>query len=69
MYKTRRKQQRGDTRALFRETGDTKGSFCPKMGTEKDIKGRDLADAEEIKKRWKEYTEELYKRDTDELDD
>ena len=39
------------------------------MGTIKDRGGRELRDAEEIKKRWKEYTEELYKRDTDELDD
>ena len=39
------------------------------QGTIKDIKGRDLVDAEEIKKRWKEYMEELYKKDSDVLDD
>ena len=39
-----------------------KGTFCPKMGTIKDRKSRDLVDSEEIKKRWKEYMEELYKK-------
>ena len=43
--------------------GDIKGIFCPKMGTIKGINGRDLVDTEEIKKRWKEYLEELYKKD------
>ena len=51
--------KRGKTRDLFRKTGDIKGTFCPKMGTIKDINERDLVDAEEIKKRYKEYTEEL----------
>ena len=51
--------RRGKTRDLFRKTGDTKGTFCPKMGTIKDINEGDLVDAEEIKKRYKEYTEEL----------
>ena len=59
----------GNTRDLFRSTGDTKGSFCPKMCAIKDIKSRYLADTEEIKKRWKEYTEKLCKKDPDELDD
>ena len=54
--------RRGNTRDLFRSTGDTKGSFCPKMCAIKDIKSRGLADTEEIKKRWKEYMEELYKK-------
>ena len=49
----------GKTRDLFRKIGDIKGIFCPKMGTIKDRNGRDLVDAEEIKKRWKEFTEEL----------
>ena len=49
----------GKTRDLFRKTGDIKGTFFPKMGTIKDINERDLVDAEEIKKRYKEYTEEL----------
>ena len=51
--------RRGKTRDLFRKTGDIKGTFFPKMGTIKDINERDLVDAEEIKKRYKEYTEEL----------
>ena len=58
----------GNTRDLFRSTGDTKGSFCPKMCAIKDIKSRYLADTEEIKKRWKECMKELYKKDSDELD-
>ena len=49
----------GKTRDLFGKLGNIKGAF-PKMGTIKDKDGRDLVDAEEIKKRWKEYTEELY---------
>ena len=52
--------KRGNTRDLFRKIGNIKGAFCPKMGTIKDKNGRDLVDAEEIKKRWKEYMEELY---------
>ena len=43
-------------------------AFCPKMGTIKDKNGRDPVDTEEIKKRWKEYMEELYKKDLNELD-
>ena len=69
MYKTSKKQQKGKTRHLFREIGDIKGTFCPKMGTIKDRDGRDLIDNEEIKNKWKEYTEELYKKDTDGLGD
>ena len=53
---------------LFRKTGNIKGIFCPKMGTIKDRNGRDLVDAEEIKNRWKEYMEELYKKDLNEPD-
>ena len=45
-------------RNLFRKTGNIKGTFRPKMGTIKDRNGRDLVDAEEIKMKWKEYTEE-----------
>ena len=55
-------------RDLFRKTGDIKGTYCPRMGTIKDINGRDLVDAEEIKKRWKEYTEKLYKKDPNKPD-
>ena len=50
----------GKTRDLFKETGDTKGTFHTKLGTVKEKSGKDLV-AEEIKKRWKEYTE-LYKK-------
>ena len=42
---------------------DTKGTFQEKMGSTKDINGRDLTEAEDIKKRWQEYTEELYRKD------
>ena len=51
----------GKTRDFFKKTGDTKGTFHAKMGTIKDRNGMDLAEAEDIKKRWQEYTEELYK--------
>ena len=52
--------RKGKTRDLFKKTGNIKGTFHPKLGTIKDRNGQDLIDAEEIKKRWKEYTEELY---------
>ena len=52
----------GKTRDLFKKTGDTKGIFHAKMGSIKDRNGRDLTEAEDIKK-WQEYTEELYKKD------
>ena len=50
------------TRDLFKKIRDTKGQFHAKMGTIKDRNGMDLTEAEDIKKRWKEYTEELYKK-------
>ena len=53
----------GKTRDLFKKIGDTKGTFHAKMGTIKDRNGIDLTEAEDIKKRWQEYTEELYKKD------
>ena len=56
------------TRDLFRKIGDIKGTLCPRMGTIKDRNGRDLVDTDEIKKRWKQYTEERYKKDLNELD-
>ena len=56
------------TSDLFRKIGNIKGIFHPKMGTIKERNVRDLVDAEEIKKRWKEYTEELYKKDISEPD-
>ena len=53
----------GKTRDLFKKIRDTKGTFHAKMGTIKDRNGMDLAKAKDIKKRWQEYTEELYKKD------
>ena len=50
-------------RDLFKKIRDTKGTFHAKMGLIKDRNGIDLIEAEDIKKRWQEYTEELYKRD------
>ena len=51
------------TRDLFKKIRDTKGTFHAKMGSIKDTNGMDLTEAEDIKKRWQEYTEELYKKD------
>ena len=51
----------GKTRDLFKKIKDTKGTFHAKMGSIKDRNGRDLTEAEDIKKRWQENTEELYK--------
>ena len=53
----------GKTRDLFKKIRDTKGTFHAKMGTIKDRNGTDLTEAEDITRRWQEYTEELYKRD------
>ena len=53
----------GKTRDLFKKIGDTKGTFHAKMGSIKDRNGMDLTEAEDIKKRWQKYTEELYKKD------
>ena len=53
----------GKTRDLLRKIRDTKGNFHAKMGTIKDRNGMDLTEADNIKKRWQEYTEELYKKD------
>ena len=52
----------GNTRDLFKKIRDTKGTFHAKMGSIKDGNGMDLTEAEDIKKRWQEYTEELYKK-------
>ena len=52
----------GKTRDLFKKTTDTKGTFHAKMGTIKDRNGRDLTEAEDIKKTWQEYTEDLYNK-------
>ena len=58
----------GKTRDLFKKIRDTKGTFHAKMGTIKDTNGKDLTEAEDIKKRWQEYTEELYKNDLNDPD-
>ena len=58
----------GKARELFKKIRDTKGSFHAKMGTIKDRNGMDLTEAEDIKKRWQEYTEELYKKDLHDKD-
>ena len=50
------------TRDLFKKTGDIKGTFLAGMGMIKDRNGKDLTEAEEVEKRWQEYTEELYKK-------
>ena len=58
----------GKTRNFFKKIRDTKGIFHAKMGTIKDRNGMDLTEAEDIKKRWQEYKEELYKKDLHDLD-
>ena len=58
----------GKTRDLFKKIRGTKGTFHAKMGTVKDGNGKNLTEAEEIKKRWQEYTEELYKNGLNDLD-
>ena len=52
----------GKTRDLFKKIRDTKGTYHAKMGSIKDKNGMDLTEAEDIKKRWQEHTEELYKK-------
>ena len=56
------------TRDLFKKIRDTKGTFHAKIDSIKDRNGRDLTEAEDIKKRWQEYTEELYKKDLHDSD-
>jgi len=58
----------GKTRDLFKKIRDTKGTFHAKMGSIKDRNGMDLTEAEDIKKRWQEYIEELYKKDLHDQD-
>ena len=58
----------GKTSELFKKIRDTKGTFHAKMGQIKDRNGMDLTEAEDIKKRWQEYTEELYKKDLHDQD-
>ena len=52
----------GKTRDLFKKTGVTKGIFHTKIGTIKDKNSKDLTEADEIKKKWQEYTEEMYRK-------
>ena len=58
----------GKTRDLFKKIRDTKGTFHAKMGSKKDSNGMDLTEAEDIKKRWQEYTEDVYKKDLHDQD-
>ena len=58
----------GKTRDLFKKLRDNKGTFYTKMSSIKDRNGRDLTEAEDIKKRWQEYMEELYKKDLHDQD-
>ena len=58
----------GKTRDLIKKIRDTKGTFHAKMGTRKDRNGTDLTEAEDIKKKWQEYTDELYKKDLNDPD-
>ena len=58
----------GNTRDFFRKITDTKGTFHVKMGSIKDRNGRDLTERKDIKKRWQEYTEELYRKDLHDSD-
>ena len=60
---TEENNRMGKTRDLFKKMKDTKGKFHAKMGSVKDRSGMDLTEAEDIKKRWQEYTEEVYKKD------
>ena len=68
MQRNRGKQQNGKDRDLFKEIRDTKGTFHVKMGTIKDRNSMDLIEAEDIKKRWQEHTEDLYKKDLNDPD-
>ena len=65
---TKENNRMGKTRDLFKIIRDTKGIFHAKMGSIKDRNGMDLTEAEDIKKRWQEYTEELYKKDLQDPD-
>ena len=65
---TEEKKRMGKTRDLFKKIRDTKGTFHAKMGSIKDKYGIDLTEAEDIKKRWQEYIEELYKKDLHDQD-
>src|SRR5574337_103594 len=62
MQRNRGNNRMGKSRDLFKKIRDTKGTFHAKMGIIKDRNGMDLTEAEDIKKRWQEYTEELYRK-------
>ena len=62
MQRNRGKQQNGKDQRPLKKTGHTKGTFHARIGIIKDKTGKDLTEAEEIKKRWQECTEELYKK-------
>ena len=64
MQRNRENIRLGKTRDLFKKIRDTKGTFHAKMGTIEDRNGMDLREAEDIKKGWQEYTEELYKKNS-----
>ena len=68
MQRNRENNRMGKSRDLFKKIRDTKGTFHAKMGTIKDRNGMDLTEAENIKKRWQEYIEELYKKGLNDLD-
>ena len=68
MQKIEGNNRMGKNRALFKEIRDTKGTFHAKMGKIKDRNSMDLIEAEDNKKRWEAYTEELYKKDLNDLD-
>ena len=68
MERNRGKEQKGKTRDLFKKNGNIKGTFHPKTGTVKDRNSKNLIEADEIKKRWQEYTEELYKKHLNDQD-
>ena len=68
VQRNRGKQQNGKTRDFIKKIRDTKGTFHAKMSSIKDRNGMDLTEAEDIKKRWLAYTEELYKKDLDDPD-
>ena len=63
MQRNKGNNRLGKTRDLFKKSRDTKGKFHAKMGILNDRNGMDLTEAEDIKKKWQEYTEELYKKD------
>ena len=65
---TEENNRMGKIRDLFKKTRDTKGTFHAKMGSTKDRNGMDLTEAEDIKKRWQEYTEKLHKKDVNDTD-